>query len=147
MELISKRFDQLTANELYEILRVRAEVFVVEQNIIYQDMDFKDMRSTHLFYTDNERILSYLRIIDAGVKYPEYSIGRVLTIKEHRNQGLSRNLVIKALSMIRESSDWPVKIEAQSYLKDFYESIGFVPISDEFILEGIPHIGMIYTKK
>lgn len=142
MEIIRKRFEELTVSELYSILKARSEVFVTEQNIIYQDMDDIDFRSTHLFIVENDVICSYLRIIDAGVKYPEISIGRVLTLKPYRGRGFSRKLMDKAIEIGKEQS-LPIKIEAQAYLKDFYLSLGFRQISEEFILEGIPHIEMI----
>ena len=145
MELVCKRFEELTLGELYEILRCRCEVFAMEQKILYQDMDGKDMTSTHLFYTVEGRIVSYLRIIDAGVKYPEVSIGRVLTLKDYRHRGISRRLMEEAIAHIRSRTDAPIRIEAQSYLKEFYESIGFRAVSGEFILEGIPHISMLYS--
>ena len=144
MEAVCKRFDELTGGELYGILKSRAEVFVVEQGIIYQDMDEKDKFSTHLFFKENDRIVSYLRVIDPGVKYPEYSIGRVLTLKKFRGKGLSSALMKSALAFIQERSDISVKMEAQAYLRKFYETLGFRAVSDEFILEGIPHINMIY---
>ena len=142
MEIISKRFEGLTVNELYMVLQARSEVFVNEQEIIYQNMDGLDLRSTHLFITENGKLCSYLRIIDEGMKYPEISIGRVLTLKPYRHQGLSRKLMETAIESVRERG-LPIKIEAQSYLKNFYENLGFKAISDEFILEGIPHIEMI----
>lgn len=142
MEIISKRFEELTVSELYMILQARSEVFVNEQEIIYQDMDGLDLHSTHLFITENGKLCSYLRIIDEGAKYPEISIGRVLTLKPYRHRGLSRKLMETAIESVRERGR-PVKIEAQSYLKNFYENLGFKALSDEFILEGIPHIEMI----
>lgn len=142
MEIICKRFNELSLDELYLILRARAEVFVVEQNIVYQDMDGIDFSSTHLYIKEGNRICSYLRIIDANVKYPEVSIGRVLTLKPYRGWGYARKLMETAIDKAKQYS-LPVKIEAQAYLKDFYLSLGFKQVSDEFILEDIPHIEMI----
>ena len=142
MKIVCKRFEELSLHELYAILRARSEVFVMEQNIVYQDMDEIDFRSTHLFIEEEGEIASYLRIIDAGVKYPEISIGRVLTLKPYRRKGYSRRLMEIALEMTR-NQNLPVKIEAQSYLESFYHSLGFKSISPEFILEGIPHIEML----
>ena len=142
MEIICKRFNELTLEELYQILRARAEVFVTEQNIVYLDMDGIDFSSTHLFIKEDGKISSYLRIIDAGVKYPEVSIGRVLTLQPYRGRGYSRKLMERAIEICRQNSS-PIKIEAQSYLTDFYLSLGFRKISEEFILEGIPHIEML----
>ena len=142
MEIVKKRFSELTLEELYSILKVRAEVFVVGQNIIYQDMDGIDFSSTHLFIRENEQICSYLRIIDSGVKYKEMSIGRVLTIESQRGKGYARKLMELAIEDAEKRSQ-PVRIEAQAYLTDFYRSLGFKQVSDVFILEDIPHVEMI----
>lgn len=147
MELVCKRFEELTTQELYGILYCRAEVFVVEQGIVYQDMDYKDLHSTHLFYAEHGRPVSYLRIIDAGIKYNEYSIGRVLTLKEYRGRRLSEALIRKAIALISEKPDPKIRIEAQAYLKGFYESLGFKAVSEVFILEDIPHVAMVYDPR
>lgn len=143
MDVIVKRFQELTLEDLYDILHCRQEIFVVEQNIIYQDLDFLDQKSTHLFIKENGRIISYLRIIDPGIKYKETSIGRVLTLPEYRNRGYSRRLMLKAIEEIRNKKLMPIKIEAQEYLLKFYESLGFEAISAPFILEGIYHVSMV----
>lgn len=142
MEIVCKRFDELTNGELYSILKARSEVFALEQNIPYQDMDDLDFCSSHIFATEGDTLCSYLRIIDAGVKYPEISIGRLLTLPQFRGRGLSRRLMKIAIEMAANLGI-PVRIEAQAYLKDFYLSLGFRQISDEFILEGLPHVEMI----
>mgnify|MGYP002516064243 CR=1 FL=1 len=92
-----KRFEELTTTELYEILRVRAEVFVVEQTCVYQDLDLKDKKAYHLFCENNGEIVAYLRILDKGVSYPEISIGRVLTRETNRRIGLAREMMQKAI--------------------------------------------------
>ena len=147
MEFVSKRFEELTLEELYGILHCRQEVFVVEQNIIYQDLDYIDQSSLHMFFKHEGEIVSYLRIIDAGVKYKETSIGRVLTIPAYRHRGLSRNLMELAISEVIKGGNMPIKIEAQEYLVEFYETLGFQPISEPFILEGIPHVSMLLKKE
>lgn len=143
MEYICKRFEELSLEELYQIIGARQEVFVVEQNIIYQDLDFLDQNSTHLFFRENGRLTSYLRIIDSGIKYSETSIGRVLTIKGYRGRGLSRQLMEKAIVRVRNEKKMPIKIEAQEYLVKFYLSLGLEITSPPFILEGISHIEML----
>lgn len=145
MEIKIKRFDELTTEELYEILQCRGEVFAVEQNIVYQDMDGIDKQSAHIFIIKDGRIASYLRLIDPGAKYKAASIGRVLTLKEFRGHGLARKLMIRAINEAFKTAP-AIEIEAQAYLKDFYASLGFKAISDEFILEGIPHISMILER-
>ena len=143
METFIKRYKDLTLNELYGILHCRQEVFVVEQNIIYQDLDYIDQHSTHIFLKDNDNIISYLRIIDPGVKYQETSIGRVLTLSCYRHKGLSRKLMKMAINEVKTKNEMPIKIEAQEYLINFYESLGFKSISKPFILEGITHVSML----
>lgn len=145
MDIIIKRFGDLTLEELYGILHCRQEVFVVEQNIIYQDLDYIDQNSTHVFIKEGGKIASYLRIIDRGIKYPETSIGRVLTMPEFRHKGLSRKLMEIAILEVKTHNRMPIKIEAQEYLVEFYESLGFKPISASFILEGIPHVSMLLS--
>lgn len=145
MDLVSKRFEELTLEELYDILHCRQEVFVVEQNIIYQDLDYIDQHSTHMWLKNEGKIASYLRIIDPGIKYKETSIGRVLTLPEHRNKGLSRKLMEMAIREVKTKNKMPIKIEAQEYLLDFYKSLGFKSITQPFILEGISHVGMILS--
>lgn len=145
MEFVSKRFHELTLDELYQILHCRQEVFVVEQNIIYQDLDYLDQKSTHLFVKEKNKVVAYLRIIDPGVKYKETSIGRVLTMPDFRHKGLSRKLMQLAILEVKTKNEMPIKIEAQEYLVDFYKSLGFHEISAPFILEGISHVSMLLS--
>ena len=142
MDIKIKRFEDLTTSELYEILRCRAEVFVVEQNCDYQDLDMLDMASTHLYIEAEGKIMAYLRVIDPGVKYSAASIGRVLTMKEFRGQGLTRLLMSEAIRIGKSLCD-TIEIEAQAYLTEFYNSLGFRRTSDVFMLAGIPHVSMI----
>lgn len=146
MKLICKKFNELSTLELYRILYCRSEVFIMEQAVNYQDLDFKDQKSTHVMLTDNGEIVSYLRIIPQGVKYPESSIGRVITMKRYRNKGYARQLINMAIDVLKDSAQMPIRIEAQAYLKNFYESFGFKAVSQEYILEGLPHIDMIMTE-
>ena len=141
MEIKIKRFEEFSLSELYEIMRIRAEVFIVEQNCPCQELDYRDQHSTHMYVEDNGKILSYLRVIDPGVKYPAASIGRVLTVKEARGKGLSRMLMKEAIRFAKELSP-VIEIEAQAYLRDFYKSLGFVETSEEYILEERLHIDM-----
>lgn len=141
MEIRRKRFEELTTGELYEILRCRSEVFIMEQDCVYQDLDGIDRFSTHLYVEEDGRILSYLRVIDAGVKYPAASIGRVITMKDVRGRGLSTMLIREALGIVREQAT-VVEIEAQAYLREFYKTFGFVEISDVYMYEGLPHVSM-----
>ena len=139
-----KRFDELTTTELYEILRVRAEVFVVEQTCVYQDLDEKDKKAYHLFCEKNGEIVAYLRILDKGVSYPEISIGRVLTRETNRRTGLAREMMQKAISFVEEElSEMQIRISAQLYLKQFYESLGFLITSEVYLEDDIEHIEMV----
>jgi len=140
-----KRFEELTTTELYEILRVRAEVFVVEQSCVYQDLDLKDKKAYHLFCENNGEIVAYLRILDKGVSYPEISIGRVLTREKNRRIGLAREMMQKAISFVEEElSEMQIRISAQLYLKRFYESLGFLITSEVYLEDDIEHIEMVY---
>ena len=139
-----KRFEELTTTELYEILRVRSEVFVVEQTCIYQDLDLKDKKAYHLFCENNGEIAAYLRILDKGVSYPEISIGRVLTRETNRRIGLAREMMQKAISFVEEElSEMQIRISAQLYLKQFYESLGFLVTSEVYLEDDIQHIEMV----
>lgn len=139
-----KRFEEMTTTELYEILRVRSEVFVVEQTCIYQDLDLKDKKAYHLFCENNGEIAAYLRILDKGVSYPEISIGRVLTRETNRRIGLARVMMQKAISFVEEElSEMQIRISAQLYLKQFYESLGFLITSEVYLEDDIEHIEMV----
>ena len=145
MELNIKEFKELSNFELYKIIQVRINVFVVEQNCSYEECDDKDLKSYHLFYQDNETIAAYLRIIPAGISYSEPSIGRVLVKKEYRRQGLASEMMKKAVEFIKENfnSD-SIRISAQKYLMDFYQDLGFKRVSEEYLEDDIPHYEMLY---
>ncbi|MBW3088221.1 GNAT family N-acetyltransferase [Bifidobacterium sp. 82T24] len=143
MELTIKRFDELDAHELYDMLRVRMSVFVVEQHCPYQDIDDVDPHCWHVFMHDDAGIAAYCRVVDAGVTFPETAIGRVLTTR--RGQGLGALIVKAGLQVAQERAGArSVRIEAQSYAKGFYEKLGFTQVSDEFLEDGIPHIEMLW---
>lgn len=145
---IIKRFNELSQEELYRLLNARQEVFTLEQGIIYQDLDFIDQKSIHILIIDQEKdkLIAYLRIIEPGVKYTEASIGRVLTMPDYRGEGFGRTIMIDGIRETIERFGLPIKIEAQEYLVDFYESLGFRAVSSPFILEGISHVEMIMTE-
>jgi len=148
MNLEIKKFDELTPREIYEILRVRSEIFVVEQNCVYNDQDGKDIESIHIMIKENDKIIAYLRVIKPGVSYDDASIGRVLVTSEARRKGLARKIVSAGINYIM--NDWneeKITIGAQDYLKDFYKSLGFEIISDVYLEDGIPHVDMTYNKK
>lgn len=142
-----KSFGALSAADLYEILRLRNEVFVVEQNCPYQDVDGKDLKSIHLMAFDKGRLAAYCRLLPDGVSFPEHSIGRVITQADYRGSGLGRQLMEKAIKTARETlfGHVPIRIGAQFYLKRFYESFGFVQTSTIYLEDGIEHIEMLLT--
>ena len=142
MQLLIKHFNELTADELYEILAARAEVFVVEQNCAYQDLDGIDKNAYHVYYKENGKIVAYLRVIDKGERLDEVSIGRVISLK--RRCGLGSALMREGLRVAKEKfGATKVKVGAQLYAKPFYESVGFKQISGEYLEDGIPHIYML----
>lgn len=142
MELFVKRFEELSVEELYKILQVRVVVFVIEQNCVYQEIDDKDQYSYHVFLKDDTGIKAYLRVIDKGVSFEEVSIGRVLTLE--RGCGLGNRILFEGIKVAKERMNADrIKIEAQSYTKEFYERAGFKQVSEEFLEDGIPHIRMV----
>lgn len=143
MEWTVKRFDQLSARELYEIYRLRVSVFVVEQNCPYQEVDEADPLSYHVWLRDGEEIVAYLRVIPAGVSFEDVSIGRVIAVR--RRCGLGTRIVREGLRVAREKLGASrITIEAQTYARELYEKLGFRAISAEFLEDGIPHIRMCW---
>ena len=140
MNFTSKPFDKLTAKELYEILRLRAEIFVVEQNIVYQDMDGTDYVSLHFFLKEDERVAAYCRAYPKTNCPDTVKIGRVVTLRH--GEGLGRKLMEYALPIVRKEGYKKVYIEAQEYALGFYEKFGFKVVSGLFMIDNIPHKAM-----
>lgn len=141
MELIIKHFDELTVRELHDILRLRSEIFVVEQNCVYQDIDDCDPHGYHLYLKDEDGIVAYLRVLPAGIRYEEASIGRVVSAK--RRRGYATRLLREGIRVAREKFDATcLVIGAQKYAKALYEGVGFVQFGDDYLEDGIPHIHM-----
>lgn len=139
-----KAFNSLTPAELYSILQLRNEVFVVEQNCVYQDCDDKDLQSHHFMGWQQEKLVAYTRLLPAAVAYKEISIGRVVTSPSVRGTKTGKALMEKSIEKIQELfGRSPIHIGAQLYLKSFYESLGFIPCSDVYLEDGIKHIKMI----
>ena len=140
-----KSFDELNVHELYAILRLRTEVFVVEQNCVFQDMDNKDQSSYHICGWQNGELVAYTRLVPAGVSYTEASIGRVITAPSARRTGMGKELMQYSIEKLYERwGKQSIKLGAQLYLKKFYESFGFQQTSDIYIEDGIPHIEMLF---
>jgi ElaA protein len=146
LKLHKKTFQELTTEELYELLRVRSEIFVVEQNCVYQDMDGDDQKAIHLWLTVEEEVLALARVCPAGTHMKEISIGRVITTE--RGKGYGKQMMLYAIDAAIEHFDAKlIDIEAQEYAKGFYESVGFRQSSEPFMLDGIPHIKMTWTRE
>lgn len=144
-----KSFDELSKLELYEVLRLRHEVFVVEQKCYYQDLDYNDMKSYHLIGRIEDTIIAYTRIFPLKILFDKYvSFGRVLVAESHRKVGVG-HLMLKEILHIIESKmgNCPIKISAQTYLLSFYESHGFRVEGEEFMDAGVPHIYMVRESK
>jgi ElaA protein len=137
-----KTFDTLTPSELYGILALRSEVFVVEQTCIYQDIDGKDVKALHLFAEENAQIMAYARLFKAGDYFEEASIGRVVVHPSQRGKDWGHQLMKKALQYMDQNQYGSIHISAQKYLENFYKNHGFVVVSSEYLEDGIPHIGM-----
>lgn len=139
----NKAFSQLTVDELYEILRLRAEIFVVEQDCPYQDCDNKDQNAIHLYGKLNDKIVAYVRILDAGVSYDSPSIGRVVTSSIIRGKGKGVELMAKAIECCETNfGTGTITISAQEHLESYYGKVGFKKASDPYMEDGIPHIKM-----
>ncbi len=143
MTWVLKKFNELTVDDLYAILYLRSEVFVVEQNCVYHDPDGKDQRAWHLMGLEDGKLVAYARIFEAGVTYPEPSIGRVVTAPSKRRSGLGRKLMETSIEHCEKLfGKTSISLGAQMYLKKFYESLGFIVSGKEYIEDGIPHVTM-----
>jgi ElaA protein len=141
-------FSELGVGELYAILQLRNEVFVIEQNCIYQDADNKDGASYHLMGWDGDTLACYCRILPPGVSYPEASIGRVVSSPSYRNIGCGRELMNRAIILTQAQFHCnTIKISAQLYLQQFYSLLGFVQVSETYLEDNIPHIEMLLNKE
>ena len=140
-----KTFDALTAAEVYALLKLRSEVFVVEQNCVFLDMDNKDQMCHHLLGYKGNLLAAYTRIVPMGVSYPDYpSIGRVITSPQARGEGLGKILMEESIQRLFSLyGHVPIKIGAQLYLKKFYESLGFAQCGDVYDEDGIDHLPML----
>lgn len=139
-----KAFNELTLVELYQVLELRSEVFVVEQDCVYQDIDGKDPKALHLLGIADGKVVAYSRLFDAGIYFETTSIGRVVVAKEYRAQKLGHTLIHKGIEGIRKCfNKESITISAQYYLLHFYRSHGFESVGQEYLEDGIPHIKMV----
>lgn len=141
MRLYIKKFQELTTDELYRLLKLRVSVFVVEQKCPYMELDDRDQEALHVWLEDEEGIKAYLRVMDRGVENEAVSIGRVLAVK--RRQGLGTKILTEGIRAAQEYFQADrIYLEAQVYARELYEKLGFRQISDVFLEDGIPHIRM-----
>ena len=141
---VVKKFSELSIEELYQILRLRSEVFVVEQDCVYQDLDNKDQISVHIFIKEKNEIVAYTRIFKSGDYYKNPSIGRVVVSKKDRGKELGKKIMISSIDYIQENLKGDkIELSAQKYLDKFYKDLGFYKIGEDYLEDGIPHQRMI----
>lgn len=144
MTVTVKTFEGLSTHELYDIIQLRSEVFVVEQDCVYQDLDGKDKKALHVIGTKNNRVVAYARIFRPGHYFKEASIGRVVVKESERKYGYGLHIMKASIKAIEENFNDPtVRLSAQTYLKKFYSSLGFMAEGKEYLEDGIPHINMV----
>lgn len=136
------RFNTLTSEQLYAILQLRSEVFVVEQNCIFQDLDGYDQQSYHVMRYEKDELIAYCRILPAQLKYEEWSIGRVVVKVSARGKKIAHDLMVFSLKVIEEKKGAAVRLSAQSHLLNFYGSLGFESVGKSYLEDGIPHTEM-----
>ena len=143
MKFVVKKFEELDIHELYGIMQLRSEVFVVEQDCVYQDVDGKDQKALHVLGIKDDKIIAYTRAFMAGDYFDDASFGRVVVSKDQRQYGYGHDLIKATVEAIGHNfNETTIKISAQTYLKKFYESHGFVQTGNEYLEDGIPHIAM-----
>jgi ElaA protein len=143
MDFKIKLFNEFTTYELYQILQLRSEVFVVEQDCVYQDLDFKDQKALHVFGVKNDKIVAYTRIFKPGDYFENASIGRVVVQENERKFGFGHDVMKASIKAVKTHFKVDkITISAQVYLKKFYESHGFHQVGEGYLEDGIPHIRM-----
>jgi ElaA protein len=144
MKITTKTFEELTNKELYEILQLRSEVFVIEQDCIYQDIDGKDNRALHVLGWEDGNLVAYARCFQSGDYFEEAAIGRILVRENYRKLGYGHKITKASIDAIKSKYEADkIKISAQTYLVIFYERHGFKTIGDRYLEDGIPHIAML----
>ncbi|MDV7186548.1 GNAT family N-acetyltransferase [Lutibacter sp. TH_r2] len=144
LKINTKTYSNLTKEEVYQILQLRSEVFVVEQDCVYQDIDFKDQKAMHVLGFKNNKLVAYTRIFKSGDYFKNASIGRVVVAKKERINGYGHLIFEASIKAVNQFfNEYYIKISAQKYLKNFYQSHNFKQIGEEYLEDGIPHIAMI----
>ena len=135
-----KKFRELTNNEIYEILRLRSEVFVVEQECVYQDLDNKDQKAIHIFQKEENQIIAYTRVFKKGDYYSNPSIGRVVVKKNHRGKDYGKRIMEASIKYVKNNLEGKlIELSAQKYLDKFYRDLDFYVEGEEYLEDGIPH--------
>lgn len=147
MNIVIKQFSELSTEEIYGILKLRSEVFVVEQNCVYQDLDGKDEYAIHLFYKKESEIIAYTRIFKKGDYYKENpSIGRVVVTKKERGKELGKRIMRESILYIKNNyNNKSIELSAQKYLDKFYRELDFYAEGEDYLEDGIPHQRMFYN--
>ena len=144
LDIYVKTFNQLSLDELYYLLQLRSEVFVVEQDCVYQDIDGKDKKALHVIGKKDNTIIAYSRIFKPGDYFKEASIGRVVVAENFRHLKYGHQLMVASIEAVEASfSSKKIKISAQKYLENFYNNLGFITSGEPYLEDGIPHIAMI----
>jgi ElaA protein len=144
LDISVKTFSELSLHQLYFLLQLRSEVFVVEQNCVYQDIDGKDLKALHVLGIKNNKIIAYTRCFKPGDYFKEASIGRVVVAKNERSHNYGYDIMKASINAIETTfKTTTIKISAQTYLKKFYNNLGFIETGLSYLEDGIPHIAMI----
>ena len=144
MPIVVKTFDELTNQELYDLLQLRSAVFVVEQDCVYQDLDGKDTKALHVLGLKNDKLVAYTRIFGPGIYFEEASIGRVIVAKDERRHDYGNQIMKDSIKAVKDYfNETSIRISAQSYLEKFYTNLGFKAFGDTYIEDGIPHVSMM----
>ena len=143
LQFYIKEFSEITVDELYSLLQLRSEVFVVEQDCVYQDIDYKDQKALHVLGYKAERLIAYTRIFKPGDYFEDASIGRVVVRDTERKHKYGYDLIKASIKSIEQKYGvTKIRISAQTYLKQFYNNLGFIEVGDGYLEDGIPHIAM-----
>jgi ElaA protein len=138
-----KKFSDFTPQHLYAVLKLRQDVFIIEQNCIYPDIDGLDEMSSHLLGFYEDQLIAYSRIVPAGYKFDEISVGRIVVNSRFRSHGYGKKLIEESLDIVRKLGEEKVRIEAQAHLQNYYENLGFRKTGTPYDVDGIPHIQML----
>lgn len=144
LKIKTKYFNELTITELYDLLQLRSDVFVVEQDCVYQDLDGKDKDALHVIGVKNKTIVAYTRVFKPGNYFNEASIGRVVVAHNERHHKYGYEIMSASIEAVKDFyNETIIKLSAQTYLKKFYNNLGFTEEGDEYLEDGIPHIVMV----